>query len=179
MNDDLKAYVDGELPPDAAERLRAALERDPALAHEADALRRLSLSLRRLPEPEPVGQAATLAALGRRREPIFRGWGLALAGCAAVALVAALASNVRVGPRIVPAANVRSVEPVPVEVSIPAVRRNAFTRFVQKRGGEIHRDALGLRAVYPSSLHIELLQRFELPKETPWAAEGLRVRLEP
>ncbi len=83
MNDDLKAYVDGELPPDAAERLRARLDTEPELALQGEEFRRLSAALRALPEPMPVGQAATLEALARHR-PIWRGWTIALAGCAAV-----------------------------------------------------------------------------------------------
>ena len=71
MNDDLKAYVDGELPPDAADRLRANLEADPALALQGEEFQRLSAALRALPEPMPVGQAATLEALARRR-PLWR-----------------------------------------------------------------------------------------------------------
>lgn len=89
MNGDLKAYVDGELPPDAAERLRAALAADPALAREAESIRRLSDALRRLPEPEPVGQRATLAALARPARPLWQVWLPALAGCTVLLLVLA------------------------------------------------------------------------------------------
>ena len=103
MNDDLKAYVDGELPPDAADRLRTRLEADPELALQGEEFRRLSMALRGLPEPMSVGQAATLEALARRR-PLWRGWTLALAGCAAVlAVVSTLPSRAPAASAVQPA----------------------------------------------------------------------------
>lgn len=180
MNDDLKAYVDGELPPDAAERLRVALEADPALRQEAEAMRALSTALRRLPEPEPVGQAATLAALGSRRPSLVRGWVFALAGCAAVILVASSLPRIDLQPRPVLATTdkTEAVSPA-VEPSIPAVRREAFVRYVRERGGQVRRDGDGLRAFYPESAHESLRRRFLLPDELPWAADGLKVKLTP
>lgn len=180
MNDDLKAYVDGELPPDAADRLRAALEADPDLADELAEFRSLSRALNALPEPEVVGMATTLAALQKGREPLFRNWSLALAGCAAVLAAAAFFATPHVGLTIQQVKRgIAPAETAPVEVTLPTARRNAFTRFVQQRGGEVHRDAEGLRATYSPNVHAEILRRFDLPESTPWPAEGLRVRLEP
>lgn len=177
MNDDLKAYVDGELPPDAAERLRLALERDPVLRAEADALRALSTALRRMPEPEPVGQAATLAALSNRR-PLWRVWTPALAGCAAVLIVALSIQQSRI-PSWFPARYHRETLPAPVsvEATIPAARRESFVRFVRSLGGEVHPDGDGLRAFYPSAAHERLKARFLLPEDLAWPTDGLRVRL--
>lgn len=180
MNDDLKAYVDGELPPDAAERLRVALESDPALREEAEAMRALSSALRRLPEPEPVGQAATLAALGSRRPSLVRGWAFALTGCAAVILVALSLPRIELQPRPMPAAFSKSEASVPaLEPSIPMVRREAFVRYVRERGGQVRPDGDGLRAFYPEGAHEALRRRFLLPEELPWAADGLKVKLTP
>jgi len=188
MNDDLKAYIDGELPPDAAERLREALSQDPAMAQQAEVFRRLSSSLRALPEPEPVGQAATLAALSAPRTPLLRNWGFSLAACAAVLCVAVWAtSRPNRGPGIPikwlhnESSTTRppSPEPAePVEVKIPAVRREAFIRFIHDRGGMVRPDGDILLAFYPIGSQDELMRRFALPDGTPWPAEGLRVRFE-
>ncbi len=182
MNDDLKAYVDGELPPDAAERVRAALDADPFLRKEAEALRSLGVALRALPEPEPVGQAATLAALSQRRplwsSPLIRLWGPALAGCAAVLLVASSLARHSVGPPIVPVVRLIPGNAA-AEATIPAVRREAFIRYVRSLGGEVHRDGDGLRAFYPQTAHDDVKRRFLLPGDLAWPTDGLRIRLTP
>jgi hypothetical protein len=180
LNDDLKAYVDGELPPEAAERVRAALERDRELAQEAEQLREIGACLRAFPEPEPVGQAATLAALSARRGSFAGTWGFALAACAGVLFVATWVSGTRLNSPWIPilkGATLRSELP-PVEVDIPSVRQKAFEKFIQERGGQVRKDGDGLRAFYNPSLHREMIQRFNLPEGTPWPAEGLRIRLE-
>ena len=181
MNDDLKAYVDGELPPEAADRVRAALERDRDLAQEAEQLQAIGACLRSMPEPEPVGQAATLAALSKRRGSFAGTWGLALAGCAAVLFVATFVSGNRLKGPWIPVINggqQRTALP-PVVVEIPAVRRKAFEKFIHDRGGQVRHDGDGLRAFYDPSLQRELIEHFELPASTPWPAEGLRVKLTP
>lgn len=176
MNDDLKAYVDGELPPDAAERLRAVLDADPVLAREADALRVLGTALRRLPEPEPVGREATLLALRSRPMPLWRSWVPSLAACAAIVFFAAALGR-REG-RWVPAEYNRAGA-VSIETTIPAIRRDAFVRFVRGRGGQVRWDGAGLRAFYPPAAHGALKRRFLLPNDLPWPTDGLRVRLAP
>ncbi len=175
MSDDLKAYVDGELPADAAERLRRAMEADAGLRADAEALRGLSAALRGLPEPLPVGRAATLAALSARR-PLWRTWTPALAGCAAVLLVASGLNAQRRGP-VVPVEHVYSVPATPGEATIPAVRREAFERMVREMGGQVRPDGDGLRAFYPPAAHERLKARFLLPEDLAWPTDGLRVRL--
>ncbi len=179
MNDDLKAYIDGELPPDAAERLREALARDPAMAQEAEDFRRLSTGLRSLPEPEPIGQAATLAALSAPRTPLFRNWGFALAACAGVLFVATWISTAPMHSPIRPTGGPQHPIPAaPVEVQIPSARRDAFIRFIHDRGGMVRPDGDLLLAFYPIGSQDELIRHFSLPENTPWPAEGLRVRFE-
>ena len=181
MNDDLKAYVDGELPPDAAEKVLAALEHDRELALQAEQFRQISDGLRSFPEPEVVGQAATLAALSVRRGSFGRTWGLALAGCAAVLFVATVFSSRSLRGPIIPVkrGDAQHVELAPVEVEIPAARGKAFEKFIRQRGGQVRKDGDGLRAFYSPSLQRELIQRFSLPEGTPWPAEGLQVKLTP
>lgn len=178
MNDDLKAYVDGELPPEAAQRLRAALDADAVLAQEEATVRALSAALRSLPEPMPVGQAATLAALAQRR-PLWRTWAPALAACLAVLVVASGLVHREAG-RWVPAENrgTRSTS-ARVETTIPAVRQGAFERYVRSLGGMVRRDGEGLRAFYPQGAHESLKRRFLLPDDLPWPTDGLRVHLAP
>lgn len=191
MNDDLKAYIDGELPPDAAERLREALSQDPALARDAEDFRRLAAGLRALPEPEPVGRAATLAALTARKTPLLRNWSFAFVACAGVLAVAIWVSGrpnrghwipAGLDPRVDGGTTVPPPRPVesaePVEVQIPAVRRDAFIRFIHERGGMVRPDGDVLLAFYPIGSQGELISRFSLPDGTPWPAEGLRVRFE-
>ena len=176
MNDDLKAYVDGELPPDAAERLRAQLERDPDLVREAEAMRDLSASLRGMPQPTAIGREAALASMRGRRPSLVPGWSFALAGCAAVLLIASGLSHRNVRPVLMPAELPVAVAPSR-EASIPAVRREAFIRYVHDLGGEVRKDGDGLRAFYPESSHDRVVRRFLLPEDLPWPADGLRVRL--
>jgi hypothetical protein len=206
MNDDLKAYVDGELPPDAAERLRARLEADPVLAHEGEEFRRLSAALRALPEPEPIGQAATLAALSARQRPIWRGWAVALAGCTAVLLVVSTMPKRAIHTGVfVPAVfngeqslshgqdqvrdQVKSTySPPPAayrqeaqSIDAPPAplsidRREQFDARVRELGGTTEPEDDGLRATYPESAHAEILREFDLPAATPWQENGVRVR---
>ena len=178
MNDDLKAYVDGELPPDAAERLRRRLEGDPDLLRETEAMRDLSASLKSLPQVRPLGRETALAAINRRRPSLALSWGFALSACTAVVVVAFGLSHRNLRPVLVPAELPIATAPSR-EASIPAVRREAFIRFVRDLGGEVRRDGDGLRAFYPESSHDRVIRRFLLPNDLPWPADGLRVRLAP
>lgn len=183
MNDDLKAYVDGELPPDAAERIRATLDADPVMRWETEKLRDLGAALRSLPEPEPVGRAATLAALARRRNPVgglLRLWAPALAGCAALLGLASVMVRPSFHGAILPTGLIRlSSAAAPAEASLPAARRTAFVRYVRSLGGEVHRNGDELRAFYPQAAHEDVKRRFEFPADLPWPTDGLRVRLMP
>ena len=179
MNDDLKAYIDGELPPDAAERLRAALASDPALRADETALRGLTEAVRAMPAPEPLGKAATLAALSTKRPSLARGWAFALAGCAAVAFVASSLPRLERAPRAFTTTVTKTTTTSTEEPSIPVARRDAFVRYVRERGGQVRRDGDGLRAFYPEGAHDALRRRFLLPEDLAWRADGLRVVLTP
>jgi hypothetical protein len=162
--------------------MRAALERDRDLAREAEQLREIGACLRSFPEPEPVGQAATLAALSARRGSLLGTWGFALAACTGVLFFATVISAGGLRGRWDLAGGWRHEKPrtLPaVEVEIPSVRRKAFEKFIHDRGGQVRQDGDDLRAFYDPSLQRELIQRFELPESTPWPAEGLRVKLAP
>jgi hypothetical protein len=90
VRDDLKAYLDGELPPLRMQEVREAAERDPELARELAELQALSLAVRQsAPEYEVRGMEETLRRLSRRRAPklIWLGIPVALAGAVAVAAV--------------------------------------------------------------------------------------------
>ncbi len=66
LRDDLKAYLDGELPPPRMAEMREAIERDPDLAREANLLRAIGEGIRSAaPQPAPAGLEETLAALNR------------------------------------------------------------------------------------------------------------------
>lgn len=202
MNDDLKAYVDGELPPDAAEHLRAAMESDSALQSEVDDFRSLSEALRRLPEPEPVGQAATLAALAKRR-PLWRTWVPALAGCAAVLLaVATLPSREISMSRIQPAVFSKSdtkgaaavAEPQALEGAFaapklqdtdasaaaakPSLQRNKVSDFEaagQARHGTTTLKGKALRATHPKRTHRETQKKLGPPENLPQRPDDVKV----
>jgi hypothetical protein len=67
---DLKAFVDGELPPAQMAEIADAVAKDPALQREVAELRLLSASLRPANVPAPAeGLEATLRALGRAKRP--------------------------------------------------------------------------------------------------------------
>lgn len=69
IRDDLKAYLDGELPMGRTIEVRKALERDPELRREAAELRALSQSLvANAAEIVPQGAERTLAALATSRK---------------------------------------------------------------------------------------------------------------
>lgn len=180
MNEDLKAYVDGELPAGAAERLRERLKGDHELVSEEEAVRRLSEALRSLPHPPTRGMQTTLAAVNRPRgwrDPFVRGWAFALVGCAALAIIGVALPHWR-APRWGLAAHDRPIAArAPVTVELPTVRARVFARFVRGRGGYVRWDGAGLRAFYGPDVHEELIRRFDFPTDTPWATDGLRIRL--
>lgn len=90
MRDDLKAFVDGELPAMRMAEIREAIERDPELAKELGELQRITTAIRGNAEDfQPVGLEQTLAALKRTRKRswVWLAWPLGLAGAAALAFV--------------------------------------------------------------------------------------------
>lgn len=85
IRDDLKAYVDGELSPERAAEVRAAVEADPALLQEVEFMKALGFEIKRLSvEPQPQGYEATLKAIGKRK-PVW--WSPLNLSVAAVAVL--------------------------------------------------------------------------------------------
>lgn len=87
LRDDLKAYLDGELAPERMAEMREAIDRDPALAQEAEELGQISHTLRAAAaQPAALGLEATLRALEkaerRERKPWWP-WLLPVAGMTA------------------------------------------------------------------------------------------------
>jgi hypothetical protein len=78
MQENLKAYIDGELSPQQAHQVEVALQRDAALRQEFDEMRRISSTLRESHvAPAIVGLDATLVALKKHgstptRPPLLR-----------------------------------------------------------------------------------------------------------
>lgn len=73
--DDLKAFLDGELPPEQMAEMREAIDRDPMLAQEAKEIEAISASLRLgAAQPSAAGLEATLAALSRNAPKERRPW---------------------------------------------------------------------------------------------------------
>ena len=74
LNEDLKAYIDGELSPERMEEIRKAIEVDETLRQECSELKTLGESIRTYANQfQPHGLESTLAALNRveRRKRFF------------------------------------------------------------------------------------------------------------
>jgi anti-sigma factor RsiW len=86
LREDVKAFVDGELSPERAAEFEAALQSDPSLAAEVEAMKSLTERVRNLGRlPQPTGLDETLGRVApERRFPAAR---LLWAGGAFVALV--------------------------------------------------------------------------------------------
>jgi len=109
IEDDLTAYVDGELSELDMQRVKAALAADPKLAALEQALRRTVASVEALPSPQP-SQALRRAVMNGLDAPMTMGERLqkwmrpsrlmpALGMAAAAALVALIANQgAQVGP---------------------------------------------------------------------------------
>ena len=81
IRDDLKAYLDGELPQPRMEEIRQALERDPELQREAEFLTHLSSEIQAVcHEPQVEGYERALEAVRRRPVTLFGLRPLQLAG---------------------------------------------------------------------------------------------------
>lgn len=81
LRDDLKAYLDGELAPERAEEVRLAVESDPSLRQELEALGRVSAALKDMAkDPVVHGLEGALDRVSRveRRAPWRRQLTLAL-----------------------------------------------------------------------------------------------------
>src|SRR5262245_10394151 len=100
-DDDLVAYLDGELDEQSAQRVEARIGTDPAARAEAEALRRTWDLLDYLPRPEPSPTFTTRTldrlavrpsgSLAPAAPPVRRRWGVRLAWAAAA--LAALAAG--------------------------------------------------------------------------------------
>jgi hypothetical protein len=87
LRDDLKAYLDGELAPERMAEMRDAIDRDPALAREAEELASIGRGLRSAEVyPAAVGLEDTLKALEHHQRRPFWVW-IAPVAVAASALV--------------------------------------------------------------------------------------------
>jgi len=93
VRENLKAYLDRELPEDQAAAVRQALEQDPSLRQELEEMRMLGLEIRRAAtEPEPVGMEQTIGRIAAPRRPWARRPLLALSGIAALAVLVSMVS---------------------------------------------------------------------------------------
>ncbi len=110
IRDDLKAYLDGELPPQRAEEVRAAIEQDDSLRQEVEFMRLLSKSLRAAEKPAPVeGYEETVARVAKGRPwPAWLRWGVAGGGCVAGLLLLGWAGSLVTGR---PVTEVARMEP--------------------------------------------------------------------
>ena len=90
IQENLKAYVDGELSPADAEQVRLAIESNPALAREVEAIRSIGSVIQLNAKAyTPIGMNEALRAIqAKRKTPWYMQpwtWGAGLAGTAAVA----------------------------------------------------------------------------------------------
>lgn len=68
LRDDVKAYVDGELAPERLTEFEAALQTDPSLAAEVEAMKSLTERVRNFGrQPQPIGLEQTLDRVAPRR----------------------------------------------------------------------------------------------------------------
>lgn len=88
VRDELKAYLDGELPEGRAAEIAKAIEADPLLQQEALMLRAIGEGIREIAAAPPaMGFERALTAVSRRRRPWFTRWP-AMAAAASIAVVA-------------------------------------------------------------------------------------------
>ena len=88
VRDELKAYLDGELPEGRAAEIAKAIEADPLLQQEAQMLRDIGEGIREIAAAPPaMGFERALSAVTRRRRPWFTRWP-ALVAAASIAVVA-------------------------------------------------------------------------------------------
>lgn len=71
FEEDLSAYIDGELPPERVKELEAALAKDPALRSLEQRLRKSIEAVEALPVPETSSPALRRAVLAAIDEPTF------------------------------------------------------------------------------------------------------------
>ena len=75
VRDELKAYLDGELPEGRAAEIAKAIEADPLLQQEAQMLRAIGEGIREIAAAPPaMGFERTMMAVTRHRRPWFTRW---------------------------------------------------------------------------------------------------------
>lgn len=102
VRDELKAYLDGELPEGRAAEIAKAIEADPLLQQEAQMLRDIGEGIREIAAAPPaMGFERTLTAVSRRR-PWFTRWPTMVAAASfavvAIAFSGPLMSSARFAP---------------------------------------------------------------------------------
>ncbi len=91
VRENLKAFLDGELPEDQAAEVRRALEQDATLRQELEDMRMLGLEIRKAAaHPDPVGVEEAIGRIATPVRPWVRRPMLALSGIAALALLIAM-----------------------------------------------------------------------------------------
>ncbi len=130
IRDDLKAFVDGELDPQRAAEVQAALDADPALKQEAEFMRVLGFEIKRLAaEPAVTGRAEAIQAVRKAGWPWWHPFGkvgrFAVAGGCAVILAVILFpffAMTNYGPKGMPVIAGRNRAAMESEALAPASR---------------------------------------------------------
>lgn len=95
IREDIKAYLDGELPESRAQEVREAIRANPELASEAKSFEMISASLRAMQRgPMPTGGEVAIARARRRSSSFLRRLGFA-AAAASLLLVVVFANRLR------------------------------------------------------------------------------------
>jgi hypothetical protein len=107
--DDIKAYLDGELPAARMEEMRLAIEADPSLKTEADEMAKIAARIQSMAKVPPVQGLDRAVALMRSRPTwTSRNWTWAVPALAFVTIAAGMtAFN---GPSMVAMSEARSME---------------------------------------------------------------------
>lgn len=90
IREDLKAFLDGELSPERAAEVQAAIDADPTLREEVDFMKALGFEIKKMKaEPAVLGAEKAMAGVRRGRPSWFRknGWMMGSALAAVMLLV--------------------------------------------------------------------------------------------
>ncbi len=182
--DQLSAYLDGDMKPQAAELVRAHLDACAACARAADELRAIVAGARSLerPEPPPTLWPAIEGALAETEAPLLD-WrrifvrGFAFGGLAGAAVVILLVVGLGpLGHRLWPSAwTGRATAPAAVDEASGGAPAVAVDPLLQEAENELETAA----ASYERSIAKlrSLLARMEEPRWSPDARSRFRERL--